>query len=53
MVEIQCHSDQNKQSVTENVVEATNSPIPDQFDERYRTTKWEVWAYYVCVEINL
>lgn len=22
---------------------------PDQFDERYRTTKMEIWAYYACV----
>lgn len=22
---------------------------PDQFDERYRTTRKEVWAYYACV----
>jgi hypothetical protein len=23
---------------------------PDQFDERYCTTKWEIWAYYACVD---
>lgn len=22
---------------------------PDQFDERYRTTRQEIWAYYSCV----
>lgn len=22
---------------------------PDQVDEKYRTTKYEVWAYYACV----
>jgi hypothetical protein len=22
---------------------------PDQFDEKYRTTKWEIWAYYAWV----
>lgn len=22
---------------------------PDQFDERYRTTRKEIWAYYACV----
>jgi len=22
---------------------------PDQFDENYRTTKYEIWAYYACV----
>lgn len=22
---------------------------PDQFDERYRTTRMEIWAYYACV----
>lgn len=23
---------------------------PDQFDERYRTTRTEIWAYYACVD---
>jgi hypothetical protein len=23
---------------------------PDQFDDKYRTTKWEIWSYYACVE---
>jgi hypothetical protein len=23
---------------------------PDQFDERYRTTRLEIWAYYACVD---
>jgi hypothetical protein len=23
---------------------------PDQFDERYRTTRMEIWAYYACVD---
>lgn len=22
---------------------------PDHFDERYRTTRKEIWAYYACV----
>lgn len=22
---------------------------PDQFDEKYQTTKWEIWAYYAWV----
>lgn len=22
---------------------------PDQFDEKYRTTRMEIWAYYSCV----
>lgn len=22
---------------------------PDQFDEKYRTTRTEIWAYYSCV----
>lgn len=27
-----------------------DQPIaPDQFDERYRTTRMEIWAYYACV----
>lgn len=29
-----------------------DQPIaPDQFDERYRTTRMEIWAYYSCVDI--
>lgn len=28
-----------------------DQPIaPDQFDERYRTTRVEIWAYYACVD---
>jgi hypothetical protein len=28
-----------------------DQPIaPDKFDERYRTTKMEIWAYYACVD---
>ncbi|GMF77935.1 unnamed protein product [Aspergillus oryzae] len=23
---------------------------PDQFDVKYCTTKWEIWAYYACVD---
>lgn len=22
---------------------------PDQFDNKYQTSKWEIWAYYTCV----
>lgn len=22
---------------------------PDQFDEKYRTSRMEIWAYYTCV----
>lgn len=22
---------------------------PDHFDEKYQTTKWEIWAYYAWV----
>lgn len=30
--------------------EKSERPIaPDQFDERYRTTRNEIWAYYSCV----
>ena len=24
----------------------TETVVPDKLDERYQTTKWEVWAYY-------
>lgn len=24
---------------------------PDQFDDKYRTSKWEIWTYYACVEM--
>mgnify|MGYP006902567207 FL=1 len=28
-----------------------NKPTaPDEFDERYRTTRMEIWAYYACVD---
>lgn len=30
-----------------NIIETDDHPIaPDQFDERYQTTKYEIWAYY-------
>lgn len=25
---------------------------PDQFDEKYRTTRMEIWAYYACVPVG-
>jgi cysteine synthase len=31
---------------------ATNTDqidAPDQFDDKYRTTRNEIWAYYACV----
>lgn len=32
------------------VQDESERPIaPDQFDERYRTTRKEIWAYYSCV----
>lgn len=30
-------------------VEVFNKTAPDHFDEKYRTTKYEIWAYYACV----
>ncbi|GIC85268.1 MFS transporter [Aspergillus udagawae] len=38
-----------KQQVTSHAVDDKGSEelvAPDVFDERYRTTKWEIWAYY-------
>jgi len=32
------------------VLDKSEQPIsPDQFDEKYRTTQTEIWAYYACV----
>ena len=29
------------------IIEESDRPIaPDQFDEQFETTKWEIWAYY-------
>ncbi|RHZ64032.1 hypothetical protein CDV55_102880 [Aspergillus turcosus] len=38
-----------KQQVTSHAIDNGGSEqlaAPDLFDERYRTTKWEIWAYY-------
>lgn len=49
--------DQHKDDVLSTVEEdglppnKIDQPIaPDQFDERYRTTRMEIWAYYACVD---
>lgn len=32
------------------ILDKDEQPIaPDQFDENYRTTRYEIWAYYACV----
>lgn len=32
------------------VGDKSEHPIaPDQFDEKYRTSRMEIWAYYACV----
>lgn len=32
-------------------LDKTDRPVaPDQFEEKYRTTRQEVWAYYSCVD---
>lgn len=32
------------------ITEVEESPIaPDQFDERFETSRNEIWAYYACV----
>ena len=32
------------------VLDKSKQPVaPDQFDEKYRTTQTEIWAYYACV----
>lgn len=31
-------------------LDKTERPVaPDQFEEKYRTTRQEIWAYYSCV----
>lgn len=45
-------NDQHKQPTVDNV-DKNSIIVPDQFDERYRTTKWEIWAYYACVKNTL
>lgn len=31
--------------------DTTDHPVaPDQFDEKYRTTRMEIWAYYAWVD---
>jgi hypothetical protein len=45
-----------KQQVTAHAIDNKGSEqlaAPDLFDERYRTTKWEIWAYYACVRTNI
>jgi hypothetical protein len=45
-----------KQQVTSQAVANEGSEelvAPDVFDEKYRTTKWEIWAYYACVRTNI
>lgn len=44
--------DKGEESVTQNAVfdNDLEQPVaPDQFDDTYRTSKWEIWAYYTCV----
>ncbi|KAJ9261163.1 hypothetical protein DTO207G8_313 [Paecilomyces variotii] len=41
--------DKGEESVTQNAVfdNDLEQPVaPDQFDDTYRTSKWEIWAYY-------
>lgn len=45
-----------KQQATSHAVDNKESEelvAPDVFDERYRTTKWEIWAYYACVQTDI
>lgn len=45
-------NDQHKQPTVDNV-DKNSIIVPDQFDERYRTTRWEIRAYYACVKNTL
>lgn len=53
--ELAVHEDNNKQPITrDSTIDQEDSDdkqhiAPDQFDERYQTTKWEIWAYYAWV----
>lgn len=31
---------------------ATAAAPPDQFDDKYLTSKWEIWAYYAWVLLS-
>jgi hypothetical protein len=48
--------DQQKNNVNSTVeVDGPSNKVdqptaPDEFDERYRTTRMEIWAYYACVD---
>lgn len=36
-----------KETESGDIVETDERPVaPDQFDERYETSKWEIWSYY-------
>lgn len=44
--------EQNERKVADSSVldKIVEQPVaPDQFDDQYRTTKWEIWAYYAWV----
>lgn len=44
--------DKQKQPIAQDsaIDKDAEQPIaPDQFDEKYLTTKWETWAYYAWV----
>ena len=48
--ELPGRDEQAKQVASQTVYDSPEQLIaPDQFDERFRTTRWEIWAYYACV----
>jgi hypothetical protein len=40
------------QTIPDTEAQAEQPTAPDQFDEKYRTTRSEIWAYYSCVIFN-
>ena len=45
------HKDDNSTAEVDRAGPKSDQPTaPDQFDEKYRTTRMEIWAYYACVD---
>ncbi|EAW14001.1 MFS transporter [Aspergillus clavatus NRRL 1] len=45
--ELSGRDEQSKQVASQTIYDGPEQLIaPDQFDERFRTTRWEIWAYY-------
>lgn len=40
-------------TLADDVLDKNTTVAPGQIDEKYHTTKREIWAYYACVIIKL